>query len=140
MGELTYSLFKSLVNQGSLEEQHKIRVLTDIIKKYVDEKDILEVYPKGLFVEEIIQIMVFKRDSMLTIATNGEYTKIQSFKYSNLFAVELIQSEQDNAKKSIMIKFKDESIFLQSDADTIQSWSDRFADNISRIFKLILAS
>jgi hypothetical protein len=138
MRQLTFDLFKSSIRESSnFEGKKNCMILAALIDKYVEVDEILEFYPKGLFVNEIIEALIFKKDSMLSFVTNGEHSVIKTFKYKNLTSVELTQSESNDRKKAIEIKFSDGTLYLQSDADTNDTWSNRFAEKISNIFKLI---
>lgn len=138
MREMSFEEFNvDLRGSSNFEGQENCKILSGVIEKYIVADDILEFYPKGLFVSEKVEALIFKKDSMLSFVTNGEHSVIKSFKYKDLVSVELTQSESDGRKIAIELKFFDEKIYLQSDADTNVHWSNCFAEKISNVFKLV---
>ena len=138
MREMTFSDFKTgVIESRKFEGQENCRTLMDTIAEFIVDDDIVEFYPKGLFVSENIEALVFKKDSVFSFVTNGKHSVIKSLKYRDLVSIELTQSESDDRKKLIEMKFSVDSISLQSDVDTNEHWSRKFAEKISNIFKLI---
>ncbi|WP_103108825.1 DUF3908 family protein [Brevibacillus reuszeri] len=134
---LTFEKLKSQLTEGNFEGIEDCRTLSDLVEKFVGDDEIIDFYPKGLFVNQRVEFYIFKRDCVLVFSTNRIHSAIKSFKYKDLLAVEYVQSENDGRKRSIDIKFSDETLHLESFADTNYTWSDRFGETISRVFKLL---
>lgn len=137
MEKLTFEEFHSMLREGYFEGKKESKILSDMILKSVDPKDIQEFYPKGLFVSDRLEFYVFKDDSLLVFATNGKQSTARVFKFKDLVSLEYAKIEEDERKSEIVIKFSSETFILQSFNDTHEHWSGCFAEKLRNILRTL---
>jgi hypothetical protein len=141
MSEFNYERFASISREtgfSGLKESETYKAIAGAIAKYVNKDDIIEFYPKGMFMDDQkLIVYTFKKDSVIKFVANEKVCVINILRYKDIKEIEIVENIYNSLKKSLTIKFESEDIELNCEQDTNDAYRDRFADKIISIFKFL---
>lgn len=120
-----------------------------INKKRVDLEDMIDTinhfqfvknhqyfYPKGIFLDDYLELYFFCDQHVHVVYVGEESTKIVSRNFKDIFSIELMVRDRYGA--SLSIKFNDGHVIeFDNEQDTNDHWDKKFKNIIINIYNLL---
>lgn len=123
------------------ERSYYLQKKCEVIEKLVKEEEIVEAYPKGIFIEKDVKLYLFLKDRILRASYNSNMKKyiIEIRKISEVTSL-VVNQGIDGCQEAVICFNNSNNIILNSKEDTIGKWRGEFDKDIQKIAKFIYNS
>ncbi|MGG4443722.1 DUF3908 family protein [Brevibacillus fortis] len=136
---LNFIEFTDYLRKVSFEGGSRLSFLANLLRKHVNQDNVLGFYPKNIFVEDKdVEVYVFEDNKVTIFLNTGSQVIIKVLKYEHLNRLELQYEKKDQMIINLEIRFTTgDEIVLNNALDANSNWSDKYEAEIQGIFTLL---
>lgn len=137
MREMNFNIFQDIAQQGGFTYKPE-NLVVEAIKRFVNVEGIKEFYPKNIFLEgKQLEVFVFTDKNLTVFSFNQSVLSLKTVKYDLIKLTELSIYSNDRSREKIVIQCEHGEYVLDPFNDTNDTWNDRLAIKLPRIYSLI---